>query len=183
MCANAGLKRMLKYHFAANNYLLLSFVHGADEDGILIPRAIVNHPEESFRLQGIVARHVSCVTEMSFFEGKTWRATAAIFYEQYGDRSGHYWACCRAMADKNWYKYNDSNTGDKLKTLPEGLPNIYAIFYQACGDDVIGQNTTHELDWEYIQRILAIEAERAPRTERKGNGLHLQLQHYFTNQV
>jgi hypothetical protein len=55
MCASGGLKRILKYHFAENRYLLLSFVHCISEAGELLSRSVVEHPEESFRLQGIVS--------------------------------------------------------------------------------------------------------------------------------
>jgi hypothetical protein len=55
MCASGGLKRILKYHFAENNYLLLSFVHGVSENGIQLSRSIVEHPEEAFRLQGMIS--------------------------------------------------------------------------------------------------------------------------------
>jgi hypothetical protein len=89
--------------------------------------------------------------------GMSWKAIAAIFYEQYAERCGHYWACCRTVSDKSWYTYNDMNTGSKLKRLPEGLPNIYEIIYQASTDGV-RQDASTELRWEYIQRILALEA-------------------------
>jgi hypothetical protein len=87
----------------------------------------------------------------------SWKAIAVIFYEQYDSRAGHYWACCRAASDKSWYMYNDTNTGGKLKVLPEGLPNIYAIIYQASNDG--RQDDANGSVWEYIQRILALEAE------------------------
>lgn len=108
-------------------------------------------------------------------QGKTWRATAAIFYEQYGERFGHYWACCRTQNDKSWYKYNDKNTGDKMKKLPEGLPNIYTIIYQAVdgSDDDVQQHAEREMDWEYVERILADEANcisaNAPKSKHLYN--------------
>jgi hypothetical protein len=68
--------------------------------------------------------------------------------------------CCRAPNDKSWYKYNDANTGDKTKTLPEGLPNIYAILYHASDNTAdTQQNNEREMDWEYIQKILTDEAQ------------------------
>lgn len=52
MCASSGLKRILHYGFDTNKYLMLSFVQGVTDDGILMPKTIANHPDESFRLQG-----------------------------------------------------------------------------------------------------------------------------------
>jgi len=175
MCASEGLKCIRKYDFAETTYLLLSFVRGATETGRLMQQAIVNHPEDSFQLHGRIwglamTYRNNC---QLLSEGKTWRAIAAIFYEQYDERSGHYWAYCRSTTDKNWYAYNDASTGDKLKKLPEGLPNIYATIYQQCDAAEIDtaelcRGDCRDMDWEYIRKIVALEAESTPPTTLNG---------------
>jgi hypothetical protein len=52
MCASWGLKRILQYRFGASKYLILNFVRGITDNGMLLPQAIVNHPEDTLRLQG-----------------------------------------------------------------------------------------------------------------------------------
>ena len=91
----------------------------------------------------------------------SWKAVAAIFYEQHGERTGHYWAYCRMPADKNWYYYNDATTGQKQQRLPEGLPNVYAIIYRAsdeAGNDDSLWGSRRGMEWDYVQEILTLEA-------------------------
>ena len=55
-------------------------------------------------------------------------------------------------------------TGEKISKLPDGLPNIYAVIYQACNSNAdtesdICRDDINGMNMEYIRRILSTKSE------------------------